>query len=99
MVFFIARIHQTMNANVGKPKAGLIDAIAAELDITPAGGIMVGDSLRDLEAGVARQCTPVLVKTGKGLRTLDKIAEDKQWASLAIFDDLAAVVDQLLATV
>ncbi|HBL86419.1 MAG TPA: D-glycero-beta-D-manno-heptose-1,7-bisphosphate 7-phosphatase, partial [Alcanivorax sp.] len=54
-----------------KPLPGLIDQIVAEYgDVT--GVPMVGDSLRDLEAGVARGCRPVLVLTGKGRRTLDK---------------------------
>jgi D-glycero-D-manno-heptose 1,7-bisphosphate phosphatase len=41
--------------------------------VTPLLGIpIVGDSLRDLEAGIALGATPHLVLTGKGQKTLDK---------------------------
>jgi len=53
---------------------------------------VVGDSLRDLTAGIAAGCTPYLVKTGKGERTLQKpLPEGTQ-----VFPDLAAVVQHLL---
>ena len=32
----------------------------------------MGDSLRDLQAGIAAGCKALLVKTGKGERTLEK---------------------------
>lgn len=54
-----------------KPKSGMIEAIETQLGLSfenhPA--IMVGDSLRDLQAGKARGCSPVLVLTGKGRET------------------------------
>ncbi len=53
---------------------------------------VVGDSLRDLEAGVALGCTPCLVRTGKGERTLAKPLP----AGTRVFADLAAVADHLL---
>jgi D-glycero-D-manno-heptose 1,7-bisphosphate phosphatase len=61
---------------------------------TLKGSWMVGDSLRDLQAGQAAGCKTALVKTGKGVKTLDtgKGLEDTR-----IFDDLAAFVDWLLA--
>ena len=54
---------------------------------------MVGDSLRDLQAGQARDCRPILVKTGKGERTL---AKGEGLDNIEVFDDLAAVVEYLL---
>lgn len=54
-----------------KPKPGLLDQIVTDYG-NVSGAPMIGDSLRDLEAGVARDCHPVLVLTGKGERTREK---------------------------
>lgn len=71
-----------------KPKSGMIEAIEAKLGVSfndiPA--IMVGDSLRDLEAGKARGCSPVLVLTGKGRETQYKDID----FHFDIYTDLAA---------
>lgn len=84
------------NCDCRKPKAGLIDAIERELGESPRGAWMIGDSKRDLEAGVARACVPVLVLTGKGAATRAKLAEEDAWQDLLVFDDLAAAADALL---
>ncbi len=55
-----------------KPKPGLLDQISERFGIELKGVPIVGDSLRDLEAGVAVGCTPHLVLSGKGQKTLDK---------------------------
>lgn len=74
-----------------KPLPGLIVQIENALGYAVAGCPMVGDSLRDLEAGVARGCLPVLVRTGKGEKTLAKMHEDKHplLDNLTIADSLA----------
>lgn len=74
-----------------KPKAGLYDAIENHFGESTAGCYTLGDSLRDLEAGLLKGCVPLLVKTGKGERTLAKLAETpiEALADLAVFDDLA----------
>lgn len=77
-----------------KPLPGLIDQIVAEYGDV-AGVPMVGDSLRDLEAGVARGCRPVLVLTGKGRRTLEK-GLPETLGPVDIHDSLAGFVDQFL---
>ena len=78
-----------------KPLPGLIDQIRAELDIDKLDGCyMVGDSLRDLQAGEARGCKAVLVKTGKGEKTL---AANEGLENALVFDRLADFVDWLLA--
>ena len=78
-----------------KPKPGLIDQIQESFDTDVAGCVIVGDSARDLECGVQRGCRPVLVKTGKGERTLAK-GLASSLGHVPVFDDLAAVVDALL---
>ena len=82
-----------------KPKPGLLDAIADTLGVTLSGSPVVGDSLRDLEAGVARDCRPILVRSGKGRDSETKLHNNP--ALLAspplVFDNLAAVADFLIA--
>ncbi len=79
-----------------KPLPGLIDQIMEELSISDLSGcFMVGDSLRDLQAGEARGCKAVLVKTGKGEKTL---ATNEGLENALVFDELADFIDWLLET-
>ena len=75
-----------------KPKPGMLRAIAEHYQVALAGVWFVGDSKGDLEAALAVDAQPVLVKTGKGERTLAKGVPD----NTLIFDDLAAVARQLI---
>ncbi|MGG5288257.1 D-glycero-beta-D-manno-heptose 1,7-bisphosphate 7-phosphatase [Pseudomonas shirazensis] len=75
-----------------KPKPGMLEAIAAHYQAELPGVWFVGDSKGDLEAALAVGAQPVLVKTGKGERTLSKGVA----ASTLIFDDLAAVARALI---
>lgn len=75
-----------------KPKPGMLRQIAAHYHTNLNGIWFVGDSSGDLAAAQAVDCQPVLVKTGKGERTLAKPLP----AGTLIFDDLAAIADQLL---
>jgi D-glycero-D-manno-heptose 1,7-bisphosphate phosphatase len=56
-----------------KPLPGLIDALEAEFNTSAQGLYFVGDSLRDLQAAQAKACKPLLVKTGRGLETLEQL--------------------------
>ncbi len=77
-----------------KPKPGMFRQIGERFNVDLAGVPTVGDSTRDLIAGVAVGCTPYLVKTGKG----EKTAEDPELpAGTKVFADLAAVATHLLS--
>jgi D,D-heptose 1,7-bisphosphate phosphatase len=52
-----------------KPRAGLLEQAASEHGIDLSASVMVGDTLRDLEAGRAAGARAVLVLTGKGPET------------------------------
>lgn len=52
-----------------KPATGMFEEIAARFKVGLNGVPTIGDSLRDLQAGVAVGCTPYLVLTGKGTKT------------------------------
>jgi D-glycero-D-manno-heptose 1,7-bisphosphate phosphatase len=70
-----------------KPKSGLLEQASERFGIELKGVPIVGDSLRDLEAGVALGCAPHLVLTGKGTRTLQKGGLP---AGTRVHDDLRA---------
>lgn len=75
-----------------KPKPGMLRAIAEHYQVPLTGVWFVGDSKGDLEAALAVDAQPVLVKTGKGERTLEKGIPQ----NTLIFDDLAAIARQLI---
>lgn len=76
-----------------KPKPGMYLAIGKRFD-TPLHGVpVIGDSLRDLQAAQQVGATPILVKTGKGERTL---AKGKGLEDIPVYDNLAAAVSALL---
>lgn len=79
--------------NCRKPKPGLFHQIAERFNIDLTGVPTVGDSLRDLQAGVAAGCTPYLVLTGKGTKTA---LDPELPVGTKIFPDLAAVTTFLL---
>jgi D-glycero-D-manno-heptose 1,7-bisphosphate phosphatase len=75
-----------------KPRSGLFRQIGDYFGLPLTGVPVVGDSLRDLEAGVSVGCSPILVRTGKGL-----LSESKPLPpGTSVFDNLAAVADHLL---
>ncbi|MCK5648245.1 MAG: D-glycero-beta-D-manno-heptose 1,7-bisphosphate 7-phosphatase [Gammaproteobacteria bacterium] len=90
-----------------KPKPGMIIQIAHDFYGTDGffqtnGSLsdvfVVGDSLRDLQAGRAAGAQVALVKTGKGIRSLEKIARENlsEYAQLPVYNDLADFTRQLL---
>lgn len=83
-----------MNCNCRKPRTGLFDEIAArygrELQDVP----VVGDSLRDLLAAATVGARPVLVRTGKGEKTL---ATGGLPENTPVFANLSEVAEHLLA--
>lgn len=77
-----------------KPAPGMLYTISERLDIELSSVVLVGDSLRDMQAAMAAAATPVMVRTGKGQATLDN---NKGLEHIPAYDDLASYVDTLLA--
>jgi len=76
-----------------KPLPGLFEQIAEHFHLESLTGVpVVGDSQRDLHAGMRLGGIPYLVRTGKGSKT----AKGPLPTGTQVFDDLAAVVDHLL---
>lgn len=82
------------NCDCRKPKPGMLRDIAERFEVNLKGVPVVGDSLRDLQAGYACGCTPYLVLTGKGEKTREKGGLPP---GTLVFPNLATVVDHLLA--
>jgi len=76
-----------------KPKPGMYLEIAHCLEISLKDVPVVGDSLRDLQAAQAVGAKPILVRTGKGERTLLK---GEGLDGIPVYDDLVTAVDALL---
>ena len=76
-----------------KPRPGLFREIERRLQVSLAGVPAVGDSLRDLQAAQAVGALPILVRTGKGERTL---AKGEGLEGVPVYADLFAAVDELL---
>jgi len=85
----------TAKCDCRKPKPGLLWDISDRFEIRMDDVPIVGDSLRDLQAACAVNAKPVLVKTGKGEKTVGFL-EEFGLADIPVYENLAAVVDALL---
>ncbi|SFK13825.1 D-glycero-beta-D-manno-heptose 1,7-bisphosphate 7-phosphatase [Methylophaga sulfidovorans] len=75
-----------------KPQNGSFVDLAHRLRVSLENVPAVGDSLRDIQAAMLSQARPILVKTGKGERTLAAGIPD----GVEVYDDLASVATALL---
>ena len=76
-----------------KPAPGMLHDIASRLHTELTDVPAIGDSLRDIQAATAAGASPILVKTGKGIITLNNPELDR---SIPVFNDLYSAVDSLL---
>ena len=76
-----------------KPRPGMLVAIGERFESSLQGVPLVGDALRDMHAAFEVGCAPYLVRTGKGMKTIEKGGLPP---GTQVFDHLAAVVDHLL---
>lgn len=85
--------HPDEGCGCRKPQPGLLFQIAEHAGVEISEQVFVGDSLRDIDAARAANCTPVLVLTGNGQQTLRDLTEPVQ-----VFEDLDAFVSHWLNT-
>jgi D-glycero-D-manno-heptose 1,7-bisphosphate phosphatase len=78
-----------------KPGPGMLREALDRFEIEPADALMIGDSLKDLEAGASLGCPRALVRTGKG-RATEREGIPPRVRPVAVYDDLAAAVATLL---
>ena len=82
-----------MQCECRKPKPGMLRRISETFNIDLRGVPLVGDALRDMQAASSVGCQPMLVRTGKGEKS---IAEGGLPEGTLIVADLAAAVDHIL---
>jgi D-glycero-D-manno-heptose 1,7-bisphosphate phosphatase len=80
-----------------KPLPGLFEQIGERFGVDLQEVPVVGDQLRDLQAGVAARCEPHLVLTGKGAAYRGRALPETFPAGTRVHDDLGAFADHLLA--
>jgi D-glycero-D-manno-heptose 1,7-bisphosphate phosphatase len=80
-----------------KPGIGLVRDIEKQLGQLAANAFFVGDKLSDIETAIRAGCIPVLVRTGKGRKTEEKLQARRYPYQVMIFDDLATFTEALLS--
>lgn len=81
-----------------KPNIGMFKRAEAELGVKFKGGAFVGDKLSDLKAAEKAGATPILVKTGYGEETLEKLnrySNKKLKKKTLVFENLFAFAQAL----
>jgi D-glycero-D-manno-heptose 1,7-bisphosphate phosphatase len=78
-----------------KPLPGLFHQIGERFGVDLRTVPVVGDTLRDLQAGVSAGCQPHLVRTGKGLIT-EGAGQLQQIPHAQVHDDLTAFAEFLI---
>jgi D-glycero-D-manno-heptose 1,7-bisphosphate phosphatase len=82
------------NCNCRKPKAGLLKQFSQEKNHPLENIYFIGDSLSDIQAAQAVAAQPLLVKTGKGLKTLS----ENPLLNIPIFENLYDAAKFIITT-
>ena len=85
-----------MDCDCRKPRTGLFKEIATRYGRDLIGVPSIGDSLRDLQAAASVGARPLLVRTGKGEKTLLRGGFPE---TTPVFTNLSEAVEYLLAAV
>ncbi len=85
-----------MRCSCRKPEPGLLQRAARELSIDLAQSFVIGDSVRDLEAGARLGVAGILVATGKGVRERELLGRLRD-PPPRLASDLGQAVELLLA--
>jgi D-glycero-D-manno-heptose 1,7-bisphosphate phosphatase len=75
-----------------KPKTGLLEQAAAELNLDLSRSFMVGDRWSDLKCGVRAGATSILVLTGYGRGDLEYIGPRQELQPAKVAEDLGEAV-------
>jgi D-glycero-D-manno-heptose 1,7-bisphosphate phosphatase len=80
-----------------KPLPGLFEQIGERFGVELKGVPVVGDTLRDIQAGYAVGCEPHLVLTGKGAGWRGRPLPETFPPDTRVHDDLAAFAEHLIS--
>jgi D-glycero-D-manno-heptose 1,7-bisphosphate phosphatase len=84
----------TDNCLCRKPKTGLLELFSQKYQVSLKNLFFVGDSLSDVKAAQSVAAKPLLVKTGKGLKTL----ADNPHLEIPVFENLYDATKFILTT-
>ncbi|MGL5050736.1 MAG: D-glycero-beta-D-manno-heptose 1,7-bisphosphate 7-phosphatase [Fusobacteriaceae bacterium] len=70
-----------------KPESGMLEEAIKEFNVDRENSYMVGDKLSDIGAGQKAHLKSILVKTGYGKKTFEKISEEEK-SKIMIFENL-----------
>lgn len=87
--------HPDDHCDCRKPRPGLLHQIAQRFSIDLNEIPFIGDSFSDIECALAVNALPVLVRTGKGLKT-ESLLDPVRHARITVFDDLSDAVRHFL---
>ncbi|MES9986576.1 MAG: D-glycero-beta-D-manno-heptose 1,7-bisphosphate 7-phosphatase [Candidatus Thiodiazotropha endolucinida] len=77
-----------------KPKTGLYEEIGLRTQQSLKDVPVVGDSLRDIQAAISIKAYPILVRTGNGEKTVEKLGTT--YPQVPVFKDLFSVTEHLI---
>lgn len=80
------------NSPCRKPSTGMLRAIENRFGCSLTGQPLIGDSLADIKVAKAHGMKPILVKTGKGLRTL--ATQDACLVGVPVYESLCVAVEE-----
>ena len=90
---FFCPCNPEKNCSHRKPKSGLFNQVSERFGISLNNTFYVGDKITDIEAAIAAEAIPVLVKTGRGKDEIDRGVIPK---NIAVYDDLADFVSHII---
>lgn len=79
-----------------KPAPGMLLEALVDFEADAADTPFVGDAVRDVEAAFAAGCLPVLVKTGKGIQSLELLKDSPLLETISVCPDLPSFVARYL---
>ena len=86
--------HPDENCNCRKPNPGMLEQIYEHTKIKPKNSIMIGDRIKDLQAGLTMGADAALVLTGQGQQAIIENPQLKTNGT-KIYPDLAACLEGL----
>ncbi|MDE3208705.1 MAG: HAD-IIIA family hydrolase, partial [Pseudomonadota bacterium] len=94
--FFYCPHNQTANCDCRKPKTGMFREISERFSLSLKSVPAIGDSLRDLQAASRVGALPILVRTGKGEKTIKEGGVPEE---TLVFSDLREAADYLIGQI
>tara|TARA_R110000772_G_scaffold26389_10_gene68084 strand:+ start:2126 stop:2677 length:552 start_codon:yes stop_codon:yes gene_type:complete len=82
--------------NCRKPLPGLLNQLENEFSLSVKNAYFIGDTEKDIDVALTKQCRPILVRTGKGALVEQSLDSDKKKQTVVV-DDLLAASEYILS--